>query len=85
MASLKLGIIPEDKPVRMTITLPAEMAAVIKSAVETGDYASSSEVVREAVGALEQRRQALLMRGGHVLVARSEADRSQRLGKGAGE
>ncbi len=34
---------------RMTITLPADMAAVVKGAVEGGDYASSSEVVREAL------------------------------------
>jgi antitoxin ParD1/3/4 len=34
---------------RLTITLPAEMTAVIKGAVEAGDYASTSEVVREAV------------------------------------
>ena len=34
---------------RMTITLPSDMAAVVRSAVEGGDYASSSEVVREAL------------------------------------
>lgn len=34
---------------RMTITMPAEMAAAVKSAVETGDYASTSEVVRAAL------------------------------------
>jgi antitoxin ParD1/3/4 len=34
---------------RMTITLPAEMAAVVKTAVATGDYASTSEVVRAAL------------------------------------
>ncbi len=34
---------------RLTITLPVEMAAVVKSAVDTGDYASSSEVVRAAL------------------------------------
>ena len=34
---------------RMTITLPAEMAAAVRGAVEGGDYASSSEVVREAL------------------------------------
>jgi antitoxin ParD1/3/4 len=34
---------------RMTITLPADMAAVVKSAVKDGDYASTSEVVREAL------------------------------------
>lgn len=34
---------------RMTITMPADMAAVVKAAVETGDYASTSEVVRDAL------------------------------------
>lgn len=34
---------------RLTITLPAEMAAVVKSAVDGGDYASASEVVRAAL------------------------------------
>jgi antitoxin ParD1/3/4 len=34
---------------RLTITLPHEMAAIVKSAVEAGDYASSSEVVRAAL------------------------------------
>jgi antitoxin ParD1/3/4 len=34
---------------RMTITMPSEMAAVVKDAVDTGDYASSSEVIRSAL------------------------------------
>lgn len=34
---------------RLTITLPSDMAAVVKGAVEGGDYASNSEVVREAL------------------------------------
>lgn len=34
---------------RLTITLPADMAAVVKGAVAGGDYASTSEVVREAL------------------------------------
>jgi antitoxin ParD1/3/4 len=34
---------------RLTITLPHEMAATVKNAVDTGDYASSSEVVRAAL------------------------------------
>ncbi len=34
---------------RITITLPTEMAAVVKGAVEGGDYASTSEVVRAAL------------------------------------
>jgi len=34
---------------RLTITLPSEMAAIVRGAVEGGNYASSSEVVREAL------------------------------------
>ena len=34
---------------RITITLPMDMAAVVKGAVEAGDYASTSEVVRAAL------------------------------------
>ncbi len=34
---------------RMTITMPTEMAAIVKNAVDAGDYASSSEVVRAAL------------------------------------
>jgi antitoxin ParD1/3/4 len=34
---------------RLTITLPHDMVAVVKDAVEHGDYASTSEVVREAL------------------------------------
>jgi antitoxin ParD1/3/4 len=34
---------------RLTITLPTEMAATVKSAVANGGYASASEVIREAL------------------------------------
>jgi antitoxin ParD1/3/4 len=34
---------------RLTITLPTDMAALLKGAVSDGDYASTSEVVREAI------------------------------------
>lgn len=34
---------------RLTVTMPAEMAKLIKDAVAGGDYASTSEVIREAV------------------------------------
>ena len=34
---------------RLTVTLPSEMAATVRGAVERGDYASSSEEVREAL------------------------------------
>ena len=41
---------------RMTITLAAEMAAIVKGAVESGDYATSSEVVQEALRDWEAKR-----------------------------
>ena len=34
---------------RLTITLPTEMALLVKRAVAGGDYASASEVIREAL------------------------------------
>lgn len=34
---------------RLTITLPADMAGMVKGAVKGGDYASTSEVIREAL------------------------------------
>ena len=34
---------------RLTITLPADMATALKAAVASGDYATTSEVVREAL------------------------------------
>jgi len=34
---------------RLTITLPAIMANAVRNAVEGGDYASTSEVIREAL------------------------------------
>jgi len=34
---------------RMTITLPTQMAADVKGAVVGGEYASASEVIREAL------------------------------------
>lgn len=34
---------------RLTITVPSEMAATVKAAVDGGDYASTSEVIRDAL------------------------------------
>ena len=34
---------------KISIALPADMATLVRNAVETGDYASSSEVIREAL------------------------------------
>lgn len=34
---------------RMTVTMPAEMAAALRQTVAGGEYASTSEVIREAL------------------------------------
>jgi antitoxin ParD1/3/4 len=43
---------------RMTITVPAEMAATLRQTVAGGEYASTSEVVREALRDWTRRRDA---------------------------
>ena len=45
---------------RLTVTMPTEMAAAIKQAVDDGEYASTSEVVREALREWKTRRQLML-------------------------
>ena len=57
---------------RMTITLPSDMAAVVKSAVEGGDYASSSEVMREALRDWKMKRALQLQ---ELAALKSEIDR----------
>lgn len=57
---------------RMTITLPAEMAGAVKEAVEGGDYASSSEVVREALRDWKMKR---AVRAQEFLALKAEIDR----------
>jgi antitoxin ParD1/3/4 len=41
---------------KISIALPPEMVAQVRQAVETGEYASSSEVVREALRDWTQKR-----------------------------
>jgi antitoxin ParD1/3/4 len=41
---------------KISIALPPEMVAVVRSAVDTGEYASSSEVVRDALRDWTQKR-----------------------------
>ncbi len=40
---------PMSEIERISVTLPAETAAVVRDAVETGDYASTAEVIRDAL------------------------------------
>jgi antitoxin ParD1/3/4 len=41
---------------KISIALPPQMVALVRQAVETGEYASSSEVVREALRDWSQKR-----------------------------
>ena len=45
---------------RLTITMPPEMAMTIRQAVDDGAYASTSEVIREALREWNTRRQLML-------------------------
>lgn len=56
---------------RMTITLTAQMARAVKGAVEAGDYATSSEVVREALRDWQHKRRS---REGALELLRSQVE-----------
>ena len=57
---------------RLTITLPTDMASLVRGAVEEGDYASSSEVIREALREWKVRRELHLQK---VASLKAEIDR----------
>jgi antitoxin ParD1/3/4 len=44
---------------QLSITLPVEMADMVKEKVASGDYASESEVIRDGLRALEERSRAV--------------------------
>ena len=44
---------------QLSVTLPKEMAARVKAKVESGEYASESEVIREGLRALQARDRAI--------------------------
>lgn len=44
---------------QLSITLPTEMAALVRARVEAGHYASESEVIREGLRALQARERAV--------------------------
>jgi antitoxin ParD1/3/4 len=46
---MQIEEIPVGAIERLTITLPADMAGLVRGAVDEGDYASTSEVIREAL------------------------------------
>jgi len=57
---------------RITVTLPTDMIALVKGAVEGGDYASSSEVVREALRDWKLKRELRLQK---IVELKAEIDR----------
>ncbi len=44
---------------QLSITLPVEMAEMVKEKVASGDYASESEVIRDGLRALKERNEAV--------------------------
>jgi antitoxin ParD1/3/4 len=44
---------------QFSVTLPNEMADLVRAKVASGEYASESEVIREGLGALSARERAL--------------------------
>jgi len=44
---------------QLSITLPTEMAALVKARVSSGAYASESEVIRDGLRALQARERAV--------------------------
>ena len=44
---------------QLSITLPLEMAELVRTKVESGDYASESEVIREGLRSLQLRDEAI--------------------------
>jgi antitoxin ParD1/3/4 len=60
---------------RLTITLPADMARRVKGAVDDGDYASSSEVIREALRDWKMKRE---LRSRQLAELKADIDRGCR-------
>lgn len=63
---------------RLSITLPAEMARLIRAKVEEGRYASNSEVIREAMRSWQEREQAREERLAAIRAKIDEADNDPR-------
>lgn len=62
---------------RMTVVVPDQMAAKIHAAVEAGEYASASEVVRDAMRLWSERRE---FRQDELLALREAWDRGKASG-----
>jgi antitoxin ParD1/3/4 len=58
---------------RLSITLPAEMARMIRARVEDGAYATTSEVIRDALRLWQEREELHRMRGERARAVLREA------------
>ena len=70
---------------QFSVTLPNEMAQMVKNKVSSGEYASESEVIRDGLRALQARDQALeawLRTEGVAAYDRLKAEPSRTLGIG---
>lgn len=66
----------ESQPAeKLSITLPAEMVRIIRERVSSGEYGSTSEVVRDAMRAWLQRERRLAALDAAIARALTEADR----------
>lgn len=67
---------------RLSITLPTEMAHLIRAKVKEGSYASNSEVIREAMRAWQEQEQLRAQRlaGIRAKIAEADADPRPSLG-----
>ena len=63
---------------RLSITLPTEMAHMIRAKVKAGSYASNSEVIREAMRAWQEQEQLRTQRLSAVRARIAEADADPR-------
>jgi antitoxin ParD1/3/4 len=63
---------------RLSITLPKDMVKMLRGAVSGGGYASSSEVIREAVRMWQDVNAARLQRLAEMRMAIAEADADAR-------
>lgn len=63
---------------RLSITLPADMARLIRAKVEEGRYASNSEVIREALRTWQAQEQLCAERLAAVRARIAEADADPR-------
>ncbi len=74
-----------ERAEKLSITLPASLARVVRESVESGEYASNSEVIREALRAWQDREIDRVLAGIDLKAAVDEAINDPRPPKPAKE